>query len=828
MAEANDESLPTQAARPLPPSTEIPRQINRGALEKTRKSELQQLGRDIGLNNIWVRKDQLINKILEKLQPDTALNAAHTSVTALTSQADTARSLRQDTAPLPPPDQAPLPLLDKAQSALDDSSHSLSSDVDSEQRPGNTPLQLPDNMENIPPLRHNTAQLLTTHDNEQPINHDAAQPLHTNTVQQKSQAPSRPPCTDATPSLRDDHSQQHPANNSQSTNSAPDVQGDKTEIDIHTIAREMKNITDKFAMKDLEIELLSEEVKTAYQIIAALQQRVTMLEQRNTSSDEEQRQPLADNKPMPHCLLLGDSNLCRVLSSDLGDNCSVKTINGANIDSIRRWIPEQFHKTPTECVLYCGINDILDESPHENVLDNIGALVSELKEKNCNMKVYVCQIVPPSVLLDSKENIESFNEHLLKWGETNGIVVLKTTPKFKLSTGELDDLCFEGDANNAVLSRIGIIRLLDTVANQCSEFKLCKNWKQVKISSVNLAKTKLDKIPPGEAQQSIRRAPTQPLSVPASRPPAGPLFPPRSVGREAATPPPPPTSGLAGSGVAPLFLSYPAGHGAAPLLPTGPAGPRAPSLYPPYPAGNGVTPQPSQSPACPGAAPIYLPNPAGHDIAPRSSHGPAVVGAASLHNPPYPADRGGAPPPPPPPSVALPGDALHPSPYVVAPAAAQYHRSNEEISGSALFPYAHVGGTGSAMHYLPREATPRAAPQGGARVWGSNATRHPPPGQESRRTAAHYPPSSEGHRHAWRHRGAFRGAPPALRTVQRDRQVPASVEYYTTTQKGTRRGCYNCGEFNHHKESCRFDHLLRCGFCHQLGHKQRLCQYYST
>ena len=41
-------------------------------------------------------------------------------------------------------------------------------------------------------------------------------------------------------------------------------------------------------------------------------------------------------------------------------------------------------------------------------------------------------------------------------------------------------------------------------------------------------------------------------------------------------------------------------------------------------------------------------------------------------------------------------------------------------------------------------------------------------------------------------------------------------------------GCYNCGEFNHVQATCRFDHKLLCGFCRRLGHKSRLCQYYSA
>ena len=38
-----------------------------------------------------------------------------------------------------------------------------------------------------------------------------------------------------------------------------------------------------------------------------------------------------------------------------------------------------------------------------------------------------------------------------------------------------------------------------------------------------------------------------------------------------------------------------------------------------------------------------------------------------------------------------------------------------------------------------------------------------------------------------------------------------------------RRGCYNCGEYNHRQNICRFDHRLKCGNCYGLGHKQKMC-----
>ena len=48
--------------------------------------------------------------------------------------------------------------------------------------------------------------------------------------------------------------------------------------------------------------------------------------------------------------------------------------------------------------------------------------------------------------------------------------------------------------------------------------------------------------------------------------------------------------------------------------------------------------------------------------------------------------------------------------------------------------------------------------------------------------------------------------------------------YNSHFQKRSRNGCYNCGEFNHHARSCRFDHQLRCGNCGKLGHKSKLCR----
>ena len=47
-------------------------------------------------------------------------------------------------------------------------------------------------------------------------------------------------------------------------------------------------------------------------------------------------------------------------------------------------------------------------------------------------------------------------------------------------------------------------------------------------------------------------------------------------------------------------------------------------------------------------------------------------------------------------------------------------------------------------------------------------------------------------------------------------------------QSKPRRGCYNCGEFNHHQSNCRYDHQIRCGNCYNLGHKYKSCNYYGA
>ena len=104
------------------------------------------------------------------------------------------------------------------------------------------------------------------------------------------------------------------------------------------------------------------------------------------SSNNRERPQVTNSDPSPpHCLLLGHTNLFRVLRSNLGDTCSVRTIHGANVDQLRTWVSEKLDTTPTECEICCDVDDILEELPSENILDNLASVTSDFKEKNCDM-----------------------------------------------------------------------------------------------------------------------------------------------------------------------------------------------------------------------------------------------------------------------------------------------------------------------------------------------------------------------------------------------------------------------------------------------------------
>ena len=89
MAEANP------VERDLSPSRQP---VTRENLEKTNTTELQKQCRKMGLNRVWVKKDQLISMILQNSQPATTPDAGHlaTPAPALSLPADTACLIRPD------------------------------------------------------------------------------------------------------------------------------------------------------------------------------------------------------------------------------------------------------------------------------------------------------------------------------------------------------------------------------------------------------------------------------------------------------------------------------------------------------------------------------------------------------------------------------------------------------------------------------------------------------------------------------------------------------------------------------------------------------------
>ncbi|KAK4298597.1 hypothetical protein Pmani_029048 [Petrolisthes manimaculis] len=264
--------------------------------------------------------------------------------------------------------------------------------------------------------------------------------------------------------------------------SAPTIPGvsvmdEETKAKICKMEKSMENILSKLETKDLEMELLATEVKTAYATIELLQKRVNELELKNK---EENIKP--DSLPPNNCLLLGDSNTQHVLRSDLGNNCTVRSINMSTFVKLRNWVTHNLTRLPSTCVINCGLYDLLDDLTPEVILDNVGSLISDLKEKYSNMKIYVCTIAPAPVSRENICKIDNYNEHLARWADVNGVTLVNTSPMFKLSTGDIDELCFntEKDTTPLILNRLGVIRLLDAIDKQCPEFQLCSDWKGLK------------------------------------------------------------------------------------------------------------------------------------------------------------------------------------------------------------------------------------------------------------------------------------------------------------------------------------------------------------
>ena len=226
---------------------------------------------------------------------------------------------------------------------------------------------------------------------------------------------------------------------------------------------------------------------------------MSLLEDQVTILKENQRTPISQPlNPSPQgsssssqpdgTLLLGDTNLSPARASDLGDHCSVRTIKGANIDLLKCWVSERLQWVPKNCILYCGIQDILDKSTLSDIFDRLDFLVAELKQVNENMDIYVCELAPIPNVNDYDEHINNFNNQVATWCTDNGVSVIKTNLQFRLGTGEVDLMCFNNICENEnFLNRFGIIRLLNIISKQCSSLKLHDNWESIMSQSIPTA-----------------------------------------------------------------------------------------------------------------------------------------------------------------------------------------------------------------------------------------------------------------------------------------------------------------------------------------------------
>ncbi len=258
---------------------------------------------------------------------------------------------------------------------------------------------------------------------------------------------------------------------------------------IQKITSDLEKLKEKLTTKDMEIDVLNTEVKTAYSVIDQLQQKICNLENIIANKPPPHQQAETDSSPnLPQkILLLGDENWTEAKVSDLNKNVSIRTIKGANTDLLRCWVSEKLNWIPSKCVIYCGLQDIINNTAPEIILDNFTSLIAELKDKNNDMDIYVCQLAPTLLSQDTQAKIGDFNEHLRIWCDLNNISVIKTEPVFKLGTGEVDDMCYdmEGVTPGSILNRIGIIRLLTFVTKQCPHFSICKDIERLKKTPQN-------------------------------------------------------------------------------------------------------------------------------------------------------------------------------------------------------------------------------------------------------------------------------------------------------------------------------------------------------
>ena len=241
-------------------------------------------------------------------------------------------------------------------------------------------------------------------------------------------------------------------------------------------------VNNSLAEKEKEIDELKTKLFFAEETIKHLQET---LQKRTGSHGYQSPLPAAQDGSI---LLIGDSSLKEVKSSDLQENVIIRTLPEANMSLLKSWITEKLDHSPNECIIYCGTQDLLDEDQAlEKVLDSLGTTIAKLKEVNDEINVKVCELVPALEKDCLNTRIDLYNSKLVKWCNENGVTFIKTQEFFKLGTGDVDTNCYESQdgENYDLLNRTGAIRLLDAISSICTDNFLCHDWKNIKSNLRN-------------------------------------------------------------------------------------------------------------------------------------------------------------------------------------------------------------------------------------------------------------------------------------------------------------------------------------------------------
>ncbi|MEL6987306.1 MAG: hypothetical protein AAGK97_05700 [Bacteroidota bacterium] len=265
-------------------------------------------------------------------------------------------------------------------------------------------------------------------------------------------------------------------------NDENDLQATQGNIGLRQIIQEVQEIKEKLAVKDVEIDDLYDKLQSANSTISNLQEKIAELENHQNQINRNNRED-QDTPTSPHrTLLLGDTNLSHVRAGDLREGCSVRTIQDADINLLRSWINEQLSWTPDSCILFGGISDVLGEKTPLEIIDDLSLLISDLKSKNAEMNIYVCQLVPTLHSDELQAKINELNDEIFKCCETNNINILNVNLPFRLATDDIDEMCYDFGAETPglYLNRLGAIRLLDWIAKKCPNFELSDEWNNIK------------------------------------------------------------------------------------------------------------------------------------------------------------------------------------------------------------------------------------------------------------------------------------------------------------------------------------------------------------